>query len=422
MWLAKKLDGVSRPQLVSAIFGGLIAFAACVLYALDVAKYPNLSHFPSNPPLGGDFYQFWAAAKLTLAHLSEGAYMPDLFTAALRDVVDFNPRAFFSPLYYPPYYLLLIAPLGLLPFFSALLVFWGVGLGVFLSGLWLWARRTSTLFFMLCFTGIWVNLLTGQNGLLTAGFFAIATFAVTLNPYIAGLFFGLLTIKPHLGLLIPVALIAGGHWRVVKYTALTWFLLVGASLSLFGIVTWLYGVPAMLSASTTLGSSMDLLMRIPSLYSFSRLSAFDSFLLSYFPSLPLTPHGVSLLLQMGCLVVASWCVARLWRQSSNTRLKAAGLAAGTLFASPFLYDYDTALLALPLLLLALEATERGWRWPERIILPLGFLWPMLINKFPSLLHMQIGFIMPLLVLWLVMRRFKREQLARQADSGVNTPL
>jgi hypothetical protein len=41
------------------------------------------------------------------------------------------------------------------------------------------------------------------------------------RPYLAGSLFGLMIFKPQLGLLLPVALIAGRQWRVFAAAAAT---------------------------------------------------------------------------------------------------------------------------------------------------------------------------------------------------------
>ena len=57
-------------------------------------------------------------------------------------------------------------------------------------------------------------------------------------PIWAGVLFGLLTFKPQLGLLIPVALLAGCHWRAVASASATAVVLLGGSLIVLGAETW----------------------------------------------------------------------------------------------------------------------------------------------------------------------------------------
>jgi hypothetical protein len=409
---------------LGAVFGCVIALLALWLYSLNMASYPSLSYFGHFKPIGGDFFQFWAAAKLTVNGMAEGAYQAQLITSAIYDV--FKPEAgyLFTPLYYPAHYLLLIAPLGLLPFFPALIAFFTFTLTVFMTGVWLWTRSIKITLLMLCFSAIWLNLVTGQNGLLTAGLWLIALRFLTQRPAIAGICFALLTIKPHLGIFIPIALIAGGHWRCFKYSLFGWLGLTALSMAAFGAITLFYSLFSTLSASTILATQTKLLLRIPSFFSFSRLSEMDAALLSFTP-LNITPHGLSLILQLLLIVLLAVLVARVWRKSKNHLLNCAVLASATLLGVPFLYDYDTALLIVPILALGLEAQRTGWKNYEFALLPTAMIWPMAINHLPYKFFAQIGFILPLLLLLASLNRLKDEKksknltVARPAQDRLN---
>ncbi len=49
---------------------------------------------------------------------------------------------------------------------------------------------------------------------------------VPQRPILAGVLAGLLTIKPHLGLILPFCFIAGGHWRTFVSASITVIVLV----------------------------------------------------------------------------------------------------------------------------------------------------------------------------------------------------
>jgi len=57
--------------------------------------------------------------------------------------------------------------------------------------------------------------------LLTAALAGAALLSLERRPILAGVFIGLLAIKPHLALLFPVALIAIGAWRTLLAAAVT---------------------------------------------------------------------------------------------------------------------------------------------------------------------------------------------------------
>lgn len=56
---------------------------------------------------------------------------------------------------------------------------------------------------------------------------------------LAGILFGLLTFKPQLGVLLPLALLAGRQWRAFIAAAATAAVLFAASVILFGANVWL---------------------------------------------------------------------------------------------------------------------------------------------------------------------------------------
>src|SRR6516225_3105854 len=68
---------------------------------------------------GGDFASFWAAARLALEGIADKAYDLSVHQAAETILPDGDYRPFF----YPPTFLLLCVPLGLLPFHLAIFAF-----------------------------------------------------------------------------------------------------------------------------------------------------------------------------------------------------------------------------------------------------------------------------------------------------------
>ena len=77
------------------------------------------------------------------------------------------------------------------------------------------AGRGDILLLALAFPAVLVNLGHGQNGFLTAALLGGALVVLDRRPIVAGILFGLLVYKPQFGLMIPLALVAGGHWRTV---------------------------------------------------------------------------------------------------------------------------------------------------------------------------------------------------------------
>ena len=88
------------------------------------------------------------------------------------------------------------------------------------------------------FPAVLANFIVGQNGFLTAGLIGGTLVLFERRPILAGVLLGLLTYKPHLGLLFPIALMAGGYWRAFVTAALVAALMAAASWVAFGTETW----------------------------------------------------------------------------------------------------------------------------------------------------------------------------------------
>src|SRR6202023_3344335 len=84
------------------------------------------------------------------------------------------------------------------------------------------------------FPAIFVNLGHGQNGFLTAGLLGAALLSLPRRPLLSGILFGLLAYKPQFGLLIPIALLAGGQWRATISAGLTVVALMTVATLAFG--------------------------------------------------------------------------------------------------------------------------------------------------------------------------------------------
>ena len=90
----------------------------------------------------------------------------------------------------------------------------------------------------LAYPAVFVNLTHGHNGFLTAMLFGLALLSLNKRPIIAGLLIGCLAYKPHFGLLIPLALLAGGYYRTFASAAVTVIALCAASTLAFGMEIW----------------------------------------------------------------------------------------------------------------------------------------------------------------------------------------
>ena len=219
-----------------AILGAfaLIATAGVYLYKLD-GQWP----FPrdgSTLVVGRDFLNFWMYGRAAALENPAQWYDAAAYHAALAALLGPNyPGQNWS---YPPSVMLIAAPFGLLSYLHALAAWTALGLAGFLA----FARRQCAdplLAAALVFSpAVVFCLISGQSSLVTAMMLVGIFWALDRRPVVAGILIGLLTIKPQLGLLFPVVLIASGRWRVFVVASVTAVALFAISAALFGTQAW----------------------------------------------------------------------------------------------------------------------------------------------------------------------------------------
>ena len=132
-------------------------------------------------------------------------------------------------------------PLAQLPYFVALAA-WTFGLFAIFAAMTLsrveQSARPLLLLLLLLAPATLINAAGGQNGFLTACLLVGGILLLDRRPVLAGILFGLLTYKPHLGLVVPFVLLALGAWRTIAAATATAILLMAASVALFGLDAW----------------------------------------------------------------------------------------------------------------------------------------------------------------------------------------
>lgn len=353
-------------------------------------------------PLGFDFIAFWAASHMALAGHAQDAYDSALlFKAQQIAVPSFNGSYVW---YYPPSFYLVVLPLALLPFIAAYWSFMLSTLGFYLLVLRRIVQGSTAMWCLAAFSGLWANLFCGQNGFLTAALAGAALLSIERKPFLAGLFIGLLSIKPHLALLFPVALLAIGAWRTLVTAAVTAITLTAIGTAVLGIAV-LKGFFAHLGDARLLLENGGLPWKLMS---------------SVFASLRLLgmPVAWAYIAHFSVAVVAVIIVWRVWRHSQNWNLRAAAVMTATFLVSPYVFYYDMAWLAFPIAWLALDGLHNGWLRGEREVLVVAWLLPLLmLVLIVAGLKVPLGSIVICILLWITLRRATVTSIARAAATG-----
>ena len=125
----------------------------------------------------------------------------------------------YAAFFYPPMFLILCLPLGLLPYLASLAV-WLAATGLaYVRVVRAWLGERLDALPALAFPAVLVNAGHGQNGFLSAALFGAGALWLERRPILAGVCFGCLVYKPQLGLMIPLALLAAGRWKTLAGAA-----------------------------------------------------------------------------------------------------------------------------------------------------------------------------------------------------------
>lgn len=368
------------------------AFAIVVLAASIIEFVSNARH-----PIARDFISFWGAARLVLAGHPASAYDNAALHAVQSAVASFGAGAQ-MPFPYTPAYLALVTPFGLLPFPIAMVVWTACTFVLYLFAARKLMPRSGWI--AAAFPAVYANAAVGQNGFLTVGIFMAGLSLLSRRPFVAGLVLGCLVIKPQLGLLLPVALLAARSWRAIAGTAVSSIGILAAGAALFGLPTmaaWFHQMPlyAAITRDGLVGWS-----KLASVYAAAREFGLG-------PGTALAVNGVAAL----AAAVAVW---QIWRSKAEDGIKVAILSAATALASPYLLFYDTLILVPAFLFLARQNERPG------LIFALWCL-PLLqiaqIGTFDT--RINLNALMGITLTAMIYRRWRAQKSDAQPDSGAS---
>lgn len=330
---------------------------ASVIYVLIA----NGGTLPNGSPFGSDFVSFWVAAREALSGHPDIPWRAEAFAAA-QDAIfgDGNFYAF----YYPPHYLAYVLPFGALPYYAALAAW-----SVLTFGAAYWAirkiagRRIEILLLLIAFPATFLTVSHGQNAFLSAALFGGGLVVLRTNPVLAGVFFGLLTFKPQLGLLIPIALIAGGYWRTILFAGVTTVVVAVVSASLFGSGSWALFLLQSGDAMETLREGFVGWNKMISTYAMLRLTGID--------------HGAAMAIQAALSIGVAGAVVWAWHNRTGIAFetKSALLLTGALLATPFGLNYDMFLLAPAIAFVVARGMALGFAPYEKSLLAVAYVSP-----------------------------------------------
>ena len=188
-------------------------------------------------PLGTDFSNVYAAGTLTWQGRPADAYAPALQHAEEKAVFGGREVPFYG-WHYPPFFFAVAFAVAAFPYAWGLAIWVMASLAAYLAAMRAILPRPETLLVAAAFPAVFVNIGHGQNGFLTAALLGGALQLLDRRPWIAGVLIGCLAYKPQFGVLIPVALLAGGRWSTIAAAAVTIAALLAISFATLGGAVW----------------------------------------------------------------------------------------------------------------------------------------------------------------------------------------
>ena len=295
---------------------------------------------PDGSIRASDFTYFWTAGRQVLAGNDAIICGPEVKATA-------DPLLSHPPFFYPPTFLFVATALALLPYVSAYLGWVFATFALYVAAIRVIVGHRIGVMLACGFPGVLSTFMSGQNGFLTAALLGASLGLMERRPILAGCFLGLLTYKPQLGILFPLVLVVSGHWRMLFAAAATSALIAAMSWGVFGLGSWEAFFRCLPEYSHMhLTNSGDHWAKMQSLFVVVRL-------LGGSEGLATAVHGIFVVLIALTLVV-------IWRSAASFAMKAAALAVGALLATPYLFLYDMAALAVPLAFLVQEGRRTGF--------------------------------------------------------------
>jgi alpha-1,2-mannosyltransferase len=316
-----------------------VFFVALQIAFLGLAGLPPIDKpwaDETNFAIGRDFLNTWMGGRSMFSGGPAAWFDVRTYAAALRDMLGPTyPETYWS---YPPHIVLFVWPLGLMPYLFAYITWCVVGIALYLVACSSAIPRERLLFLAVA-PGVAVCVFFGQNGFYTAALLIGGLLSLDRRPVLAGVLFGILTVKPQLGLLLPIVLLLERRWVTIASTVMTIAFLFVVTAMLFGLDVWLdYWhkiVPQQMWLTENAGGLMFSL--VSSLFFGARLIHL--------------PLGVAWAIQYAGTAFAFAAVVWTYWKRRDPQLSLALFVTATFLFTPYILNYDMVMFGFVVALL-----------------------------------------------------------------------
>ena len=316
---------------------------------------------------GRDFVNLWTGGQLLRIEGAGRIYEIDSYRAFLAQLFGPLGKHNYS---YPPVTFPIAELFAMLPYWVALAAWLG-GTGalfVWAARRW-WPRQWGPPLLVLLTPAALMNIWAGHYGFLVGALFLLGWARLDRRPLLAGIFFGLMLVKPHLAILVPLVLLVQGRWTAIASAAATVLLLIASTALIYGWSAWaqfLFGTSAVQAALIDPGTSFFGYMSTSMATAVLRFS--DQWLLAF---------GAQVAL--GAAAVAMVLIAA--RRAIPTSELAMLVATGTFLVLPYAFNYDLTVVCIAALRLWADPRATG---VERALAVMGFVSPQIGMLFAPL--------------------------------------
>jgi hypothetical protein len=336
------------PWAVLWLLGGVVSW---ILIFRDVTQ-PDPRHV-----IGRDFSNLWMAGKLAWSGHFACIFDPSCFRANLVQTLGLTAKQNYS---YPPHALFIAMPFALLPYFVALALWTGAGIVFFTACAKPFLPKGFPFWLPAFTTAGWLTIWNGHYGFLLGGLWLLFFHSIETRPSRAGAIAGLLTFKPHMGVMVAATALKRPLAVAVAIAATVG--LVIASAIVFGPHRW---SDFLFATTTTQGEILS--SPVPELYFRMMPSAYVNF-------------GRGLSGAAAQIAFATVAIALLWR---SRQWDAFSAATATFLIVPYVFNYDMTVVCLGFAICLFQHWQTLRLW-ERAGLFFGFLSPELTFHIPQL--------------------------------------
>jgi hypothetical protein len=380
----------SRARGYSLILLGICALAISGWIALSDGLIDR-----NGKPLGTDFSNVYAAGTLTWQGRPADAYQPALQHGAEKAVFGGREVPFYG-WHYPPFFFAVAVLVAAVPYAWGLAIWLAASLAAYLAAIRAILPRPEALLIAATFPAVFVNIGHGQNGFLTAALLGGALHLLDRRPWVAGVLIGCLAYKPQFGVLIPLAMLAGGRWSAIAAAAVTVAALLALSFVTLGGGVWHAFADSMNFTQTVVleqgGTGWE---KIQSAFSAVRMWGASVH----------TAYAVQISLALMLAASLAW----LWQSDAAFELKASALATASLLATPYVLDYDLVVLAVAIALFARHGLNSGFRDYEISLLAAAWIVPLLSRSIAGVTGIPLGLLVLLTFYVFTLRRALRDR-------------